>query len=60
VTAEPAFTDDDIRNAFQHVIDGAYYQVPDLILNALADRLKPFLDYVASRSDTGRTGTDNS
>jgi diguanylate cyclase (GGDEF)-like protein len=60
VAAEPTFTDDDIRNAFQHVIDGAYYQVPDPILNALADRLKPFLDYVASRSDTGRTGTDNS
>jgi diguanylate cyclase (GGDEF)-like protein len=60
VATKPSFTDDDIRTAFQHVIDGAYYQVPDLMLQLVADRLKPFLDYVASRSDTGRTGTDDS
>ncbi|UCB55600.1 MAG: diguanylate cyclase [Thiotrichales bacterium] len=54
------FTDEDIHNAFQHVLDGAYFQVPDHMLQAVADKLTPFLDYVANRTDTGRTGTDNS
>ena len=57
---EPVFTDDDLRTAFQHILDGAYYQIPDPVLQTLAERLTPFLDYVTNRSDTGRTGTDNS
>ncbi len=60
VKQKPAFTDEDIRTAFQHILDGAYYQVPDPMLEAVAERLTPFLDYVANRSDTERTGTDNS
>jgi diguanylate cyclase (GGDEF)-like protein len=58
VAKTASFSDDDIRSAFQHVIDGAYYQVPENMLQAMADRLTPFLDYVANRSDTGRTGTN--
>jgi hypothetical protein len=46
--------------AFQHILDGAYYQVADSLLQVVAERLTPFLDYVAKRSDTARTGTDNS
>ena len=59
VEQPPAYTDEDIRTAFQHILDGAYYQVPDYLLQVVAERLMPFLDYVAKRSDTGRTGTDN-
>jgi len=57
---QSACTEDDIRRAMQHVIDGAYDQVPDHMLHAVAERLTPFLDYVAGQTDTGRTGTDHS
>jgi two-component system cell cycle response regulator len=53
-------TEDDIRTAFDHVLKGAYFQVPDHLLQVLAEKLTPFLDYVATRSDTGRTGTNDS
>lgn len=59
VMQDPALTDEDLRIAFQHILEGAYYQVPDPMLKTLAKRLTPFLDYVAKQSDTGRTGTDN-
>jgi len=61
-TAEESlgYTQDDVRVACQHVLDGAYNRVPDHLLTVVAEKLAPFLDYVASRSDTGRTGTDNS
>lgn len=55
-----AVTEDDIRKAVEHILNGAYFQVPDHLLHMLAEKMTPFLDYVASRSDTGRTGTDNS
>ena len=57
---EPVVTEEDIRKSFEHVLQGAYFQVPDHMLQVLAEKLTPFLDYVARRSDTGRTGTDNS
>ena len=57
---EPAFTDEDMRMAFQHILEGSYFQVPDNMLQIVAEKLDPFLDYVAKRSNTGRTGTDNS
>ena len=53
-------TQDDVRIACQHVLDGAYNKVPDHLLTVVAEKLAPFLDYVASRPDTGRTGTDGS
>lgn len=59
VEHRPAITDADMRVAFQHILDGSYFQVPDNMLQTVAEKLNPFLDYVASRSDTGRTGTDN-
>ena len=59
VKQKPTYTDEDLRAAFQHIIDGVYYQIPETMLRAVADRLMPFLDYVADQSDTGRTGTDN-
>ena len=60
VERKPVITDEDMRKAFEHVLNGAYVQVPDHMLEAVAEKLTPFLDYVADRSDTGRTGTDDS
>ena len=60
VEQKPVITDEDIRKAFGSVLDGTYVQVPEHVLKALAEKLTPFLDYVASRSDTARTGTDDS
>jgi len=57
---EPAFTDEDMRLAFQYILDGTYFQVPDNMLQAVTEKLVHFLDYVADRSDTERTGTDYS
>ncbi len=60
VEQDQAFTDEDMRMAFQHILDGSYFQVPDNMLQTVAEKLDPFLDYVAKRTNTGRTGTDNS
>jgi diguanylate cyclase (GGDEF)-like protein len=60
VEQKPAFTDEDMRMAFQHILDGSYFQVPDNMLQTVAEKLDPFLDYVAKRTNTGRTGTDSS
>jgi hypothetical protein len=55
-----AYTDEDMRMAFQYILEGSYFQVPDDMLRAVAEKLNPFLDYVAKRSNTERTGTDGS
>ena len=60
VERKPVITDEDMRKAFEHVLNGAYVQVPDHMLEPVAEKLTPFLDYVADRSDTGRTGTEDS
>ena len=60
VEQKAVITDEDMRKAFEYVLQGAYFQVPDFMLQAVAEKLTPFLDYVADRSDTGRTGTNNS
>ena len=57
--AAPEVTEEDIKAAFQHILNGDYYQVPDYMLQQVADRLAPFLDYVANQTDTGLTGTHN-
>ena len=57
--SEEEISDEEISKAMQYVLNGAYAQVPDHMLQTLADKLAPFLDYVANRSDTALTGTDN-
>ena len=56
---DPEITGNDIRRAIEQILDGAYASVPDHMLRPVAEKLAPFLDYVAKRSDTGRTGTDD-
>ena len=60
VKHEPVITDENLRIAIQHILDGHYSQVPDYMYQAVVDKLEPFLDYVENQSDTGRTGTDPS
>ena len=55
-----AISNEDMAKAVQHILQGAYKRVPDNMLQAVADKLIPFLDYVANRSDTEMTGTDDS
>ncbi len=55
----PTITDADVEAAFQNILKGDYYQVPDYMLQAVADRITPFLDYVANQTDTGLTGTEH-
>lgn len=54
------YTGEDMRMAFQPVLDGSNFRVPDHVLQAVEEKLNPFLDYVANRLDTGRTDTDGS
>lgn len=56
---QAVITHEDMREAFLNILDGAYVRVPDYLLEAVTERLRPFLDYVANQPDTGRTGTDN-
>jgi diguanylate cyclase (GGDEF)-like protein len=57
---KPDITDENIRTALQHILDGAYSKVPDYMLQTVADKLTPFLDYVANQSDTEITSTNRS
>ena len=60
VKQEPVITDENLRTAIQHILDGRYSQVPDYMFQAIVDKFKPFLDYAENQSDTGATGTDPS
>ncbi|MGB5603151.1 MAG: response regulator [Gammaproteobacteria bacterium] len=57
---KPDITDDKIRTALQHILDGDYSKVPGYMLQTVANKLTPFLDYVANQSDTEKTGTNHS
>ena len=60
VEAQPStITDADVEAAFQHILKGNYSQVPDYMLQTVAERIAPFLDYVANQPDTGLTGTEH-
>ena len=58
-TQVPTITDADVEAAFQHILKGNYSQVPDYMLQTVAERIAPFLDYVANQSDTELTGTEH-
>lgn len=59
VEHKPVITDEELHIAIQHILDGVYSQIPDYMSRAVADKLTPFLDYVANQPDTGMTGTEN-
>jgi diguanylate cyclase (GGDEF)-like protein len=57
---EPAITEESLRSAVLHILDGDYFQVPDYMFQAIVGKFMPFLDYVENQSDTAHTGTNPS
>jgi diguanylate cyclase (GGDEF)-like protein len=45
-------TEEDIEQAFSHILAGNYYQVPELHLEAVRDRLSPFMQYADNQLAT--------
>ena len=45
-------TEQDIEQAFLHVLAGNYYQIPEQHLSAVRERLSPFMQYVENQVDT--------
>lgn len=48
VAEEPpvVITEQDIEQAFMHILAGNYYQIPEIHLAAVRERLSPFMQYV--------------
>ena len=46
---EVVITEQDIERAFQHILAGNFYQVPEAHLATVLDRLSPFMQYVENQ-----------
>ena len=44
-------SEQDIEQAFSHVMDGNFYQIPEHHLAAVVERLSPFMQYVENQSE---------
>lgn len=52
-------TEQDIEQAFKHIVAGNFYQVPESHLSAVVERLSPFMQYVENQKvDEAPTGAD--
>lgn len=45
-------TEQDIEQAFSHILAGNYYQIPEQHLEAVSERLSPFMQYVENQLST--------
>jgi len=43
---ELVITEQDIEDAFAHILEGNFYQIPEAHLSAVVERFSPFLQYV--------------
>ena len=51
-------TEQDIEQAFKHVLEGNFYQIPEQHLAAVVQRLSPFMQYVDNQAESEiSTGT---
>lgn len=51
-------TEQDIAQAFTHVLEGNFYQIPEQHLAAVVERLSPFMQYVENQeASDGSTGS---
>ena len=50
---EPAFeiAEHDIEVAFEHILKGNFYQIPEEYLSAVVERLTPFMQYVENQTE---------
>lgn len=51
VELQPGVTDDELKQAFQCILEGEYFKIQRSKLDALMDRLAPFLNYVENQAD---------
>jgi diguanylate cyclase (GGDEF)-like protein len=48
----PVITEEDIEQAFSHILAGNYYQIPESHLAIVRERLSPFMQYVDNQLTT--------
>lgn len=51
-----AITEQDIEQAFKHVLEGNFYQIPESHLAAVVQRLSPFMQYVDNQTGSESSG----
>lgn len=50
--AVKVISEQDIAQAFSHVLEGNFYQIPEQHLAAVVERLSPFMQYVENQSES--------
>jgi len=50
-------TEQDISQAFAHILEGNFYQIPEQHLSAIVERLSPFMQYVDNQSESESVGS---
>jgi len=50
--APVVITEQDISQAFAHILEGNFYQIPEQHLAAVVERLSPFMQYVDNQSES--------
>jgi len=51
IEPEPEITEEDIRQAFELILQGNFYQIPDQHLSAVVERVTPFMQYVDNQNE---------
>jgi len=51
IEPEPEITEEDIRQAFELILQGNFYQIPDQHLSAVLERVTPFMQYVDNQNE---------
>lgn len=59
VELQPTATEEDLQAAFQCILDGEYFKIERAHLNALMDRLTPFLHFVENQVDKERAASQH-
>lgn len=53
VAEEPlVVSEQDVQQAFTHILDGKYYQIPEQHLETVMQRLSPFMEYVENQTES--------
>ncbi len=52
IEAPVIITEQDIEQAFSHILDGNFYQIPEQHLDAVMERLSPFMQYIENQKDS--------
>lgn len=55
-----AITDDDLAEAFSRILEGNYYQIPEQHLDAVMEKVRPFVEYVEAQPSSRLTASGDS